>query len=129
MKTRSALGFAVVAAMISTSLNAARGFGQEPVEPAAKAASPSDGSWYRTPTPRAEKPSIARQKAVQRGEQRMARLDAMRWYGMSNSRPTAATMPYTTMYSPAWQMPGGRPFAWYASSRPVVIYTNPAVYR
>jgi hypothetical protein len=31
------------------------------------------------------------------------------------------------MYSPAWAMPGGRPFGWYYSSRPVVIITSPAI--
>ena len=92
----------------------------------------TEEAWhYRSPMPRAATPSLAKQKAALRGQQRMARLDAMRWYGFSNSRPTASGMPWTTMYSPAWQMPGGRPFAWYASSRPIVIINGsaPAVYR
>ena len=38
-------------------------------------------------------------------------------------------MPFTSMYSPAWQQPGGRPFAWYTSSRPIFIYTQAPVYR
>ena len=63
---------------------------------------------------------IVREKAKQRAAQRMARLDALRWYGMSNSRPTAASTPYTSMYSPAWQMPGGRPFAWF-HTRPTLV--------
>lgn len=91
----------------------------------------TEEAWhYRSPAPRAATPSIAKQKAVLRGQQRMARLDAMRWYGFSNSRPTASGMPWTTMYSPAWQMPGGRPFAWYTTSRPVVIINSaPTTYR
>lgn len=92
----------------------------------------AEEAWhYRSPMPRAATPSLAKQKAALRGQQRMARLDAMRWYGFSNSRPTASGMPWTTMYSPAWQAPGGRPFAWYASSRPIVIINGsaPAVYR
>jgi hypothetical protein len=85
---------------------------------------------YRPVTRRTETPTPARQKAQARGEQRMARLEALRWYGFSNSRPTATGMPWTTMYSPAWQRPGGRPFAWYVSHRPVLIYVTPeAMYR
>jgi hypothetical protein len=101
---------------------------QEAPAPAEERA-PAEDSWYRSPTPRAEQLTIARQKAMQRGQERMARLQALKWYGYSNSRPTAATLPFTTMYSPAWQQPGGRPFAWYTSSRPVVIYANGPVYR
>lgn len=92
----------------------------------------TEEAWhYRSPMPRAATPSIAKQKAALRGQQRMARLEAMRWYGFSGSRPTASGMPWTTMYSPAWQMPGGRPFAWYTSSRPIVIINGgpAAVYR
>lgn len=99
----------------------AQEFGEAPAEPVAPA---SEESWYRSPAPRAEKQSLAREKAISRGSARMARLEAMRWYGFSNSRPTAATMPFTTSYGSSWQYPGGRPFAWYANSRPVVIYTR-----
>ena len=92
----------------------------EPAAPEATATTPE--SFYPSTFKRSMEPTIAQQKAMQRGAQRMARLDAMRWYGFSNSRPTAAAMPYTSMYSPAWQLPGGRPFAWYTSSRPIMIY-------
>jgi hypothetical protein len=85
----------------------------------------TEESNYQPPAAPVEPLSLAREKAVQRGEQRMARLAAMKWYGFSNSRPTATTAPFTTMYSPAWQMPGGRPFAWYTSSRPIVIIASP----
>lgn len=85
----------------------------------------TEESTYQPPEPPTAPFSLAREKAVQRGEQRMARLAAMKWYGYSNSRPTATTAPFTTMYSPAWQMPGGRPFAWHTSSRPIVIIASP----
>jgi hypothetical protein len=91
-------------------------------EPLPAEAAEGDQWYYRTPPPKAEKRTLAQEKAIARGQQRMARLEAMRWYGFSGSRPTATAMPFTTMYSPAWQMPGGRPFAWYTSSRPIVIY-------
>jgi hypothetical protein len=120
-------GFAMAAAAALSVTGATRGqaqeFGEEPAAQPAPAAAESE-SWYRSTGPRVEKLTISQEKAIARGQQRMARLDAMRWYGFSNSRPTAAAMPYTTMYSPAWQQPGGRPFAWYANSRPVIVYTR-----
>jgi hypothetical protein len=64
---------------------------------------------YETTPPR----TIHQQNAIARGQQRQARMASMAWYGMSNSRPVATASPFATMYSPAWQMPGGRPFAWH----------------
>lgn len=85
-----------------------------------------DYSYYRPVHEKTPTPTIAQQKAAARAEQRMARLAAMRWYGFSGGRPTASGLPWTTMYSPAWQQPGGRPFAWYMSYRPTVIYVQPS---
>jgi hypothetical protein len=81
-------------------------------------------SWYNYDKPTEYQPNptaIIQQKAMIRAAKRQARMASMQWYGMSNSRPTAAAMPWSTMYSPAWQMPGGRPFAWYTSGRPVYV--------
>ncbi|MBX3424508.1 MAG: hypothetical protein KF688_02400 [Pirellulales bacterium] len=86
------------------------------------AASSEDEYAYEAAPARGQQPSIAHQKAMARAEQRMARLASMKWYGFSGARPTATGMAFTTMYSPAWQSPGGRPFAWHAASRPIVIY-------
>lgn len=96
----------------------AQEFVEEPTAPTPAATE----SWYPKVEKRNDNPTVAQQKAMERGAQRMARLEASRWYGFSNSRPTASGMPFTTMYSPAWQQPGGRPFVWYSSSRPIVIY-------
>jgi hypothetical protein len=101
---------------------------QEEKATPAKQTSGSEEVWYRT-APQAEKQTLARQKAVRRGEERMARMEALKWYGYSNARPVTTGMPFTTMYSPAWQMPGGRPYGWYTSSRPIVIITAAPVYR
>lgn len=111
---------AISALAIAAPSTAALGqeFAEEPTEPTTSATE----SWYPKPPKRNDNPTVAQQKAMERGAQRMARLEACRWYGFSNSRPTASGMPFTTMYSPAWQQPGGRPFAWYTSSRPIVIY-------
>lgn len=40
----------------------------------------------------------AEEKAAQRGE----RLAVLQWYGLSNSRPTASSMPFMGNYSPSW---------------------------
>lgn len=125
MKTLRFFSLSVVVAAASTvslftQTSGAQGFGEEGGAPPAAAANDGE-SWYRSPTVKEEKITIAREKSMARAQARMSRLDAMRWYGFSNSRPTAATLPFTTMYSPMWQMPGGRPFAWYTTSRPVVI--------
>ena len=40
--------------------------------------------------------------AVARFEQRTRRLESQRWFGISNSRPTASVDPYDGDYSPGW---------------------------
>lgn len=104
---------------------------QLPIPEQEPAPGAEDYGYYRPVREKTTEPTIAQQKAMARAQQRMARLDAMRWYGFSGGRPTASGLPWTTMYSPAWQQPGGRPFAWYMSSRPTVIYVQPStpVYR
>ena len=80
-------------------------------------------SWYyRQPTYQPNPRAIIHERAFARSNQRQARLAAMSWYGMYNARPTAAPTPFTSLYSPVWQQPGGRPFAWYASSRPTYVF-------
>ena len=75
-------------------------------------------SWYREQTTKPDSLAIIQQKAQIRAEQRNSRMASMQWYGMSNARPQAASTPFTGRYSPAWEMPGGRPYAWYPQARP-----------
>jgi hypothetical protein len=79
-------------------------------------------SWYRQSTYQPNPRAIIHEKAFVRSSQRQARLAALSWYGVYNARPTAGPTPFTSLYSPAWQLPGGRPFAWYASSRPTYVF-------
>jgi hypothetical protein len=126
MKKSSVGGVLVtLAALALTGASTARA--QQPAAPAPEAPAAAQGeTWYYRSSPEREQNfTVAQLKAQQRGAQRMARLEAMRWYGYSNSRPVATPMPWTTMYSPAWQMPGGRPFAYYLSHRPLVIINQP----
>jgi hypothetical protein len=129
MKTIRAYGLAVATLGVLLTAPSRHAIGQQFEEAPPERAATTDDSWYQAPAPRVEKQSVSREKAMARGQQRMARLEAMRWYGFYGSRPTAASMPYTSMYSPAWQQPGGRPFAWYTSSRPITIYHVAPTYR
>jgi hypothetical protein len=129
MKSIPTYGLAVAVLGVVLTTTSRQAIGQDFEDAPADRPAATEDSWYRAPAPRAEQQSVSREKAMARGQQRMARLDAMRWYGFYGSRPTAATMPYTSMYSPAWQQPGGRPFAWYTSSRPITIYHIAPTYR
>src|SRR5690606_39189677 len=77
-----------------------------------------DSSQYAKPTPQ----EIIQYKAQIRAQQRMTRMASMEWYGMSASRPRASVTPFPGLYSPVWQMPGGRPLAWTPSrfAQPVI---------
>jgi hypothetical protein len=83
----------------------------------AAAADERDSNYYPQPAYRPNPRAIIHEKAQVRAYQRQARLASMNWYGMSNSRPMAATTPFTSRYSPVWEMPGGRPYSWYPTYR------------
>jgi hypothetical protein len=53
-----------------------------------------------------------RRKAEERAQQRTQRLAAMKWYGLSNSRPQASTTPFMSVYSPAWVGNGYNRYDW-----------------
>lgn len=48
-----------------------------------------------------------RAKADFRAEQRQRRLESMKWFGLSNSRPRASSDPFHGDYSPGWVGPCG----------------------
>jgi hypothetical protein len=87
----------------------------------------ADDSQYTSSTytaPPAYEPNprfIVQQNAQTRAQQRQLRLSSMAWYGMSNSRPTASPTPFASRYSPVWEMPGGRPYAWFTFNRPTYL--------
>lgn len=91
----------------------------------------AEKEWYYGPTTPAETKPLGKQRAEYRARQRQARLESSRWYGHSALRPTASGLPFTTMYSPKWTRPGGRPFAWYISQSPNVVISPyyPTYYR
>jgi len=110
--------------IVATWRNAATA--EDTSEPAKPTADGTQADWYYGSEPaQVEVKSIAQQKSQLRAQQRMARLEAMRWYGFSASRPTASGLPFTSSYSPSWTRPGGRPFAWYSGGGPSVVINRP----
>ena len=55
---------------------------------------------------------VIRRKAEKKAEQRRQRLAAMKWFGWSQSRPTASPTPWTGVYSPSWVGNGADPYHW-----------------
>src|SRR5437868_4884592 len=53
-----------------------------------------------------------RRKAEAQADQRISRLSALRWYGLSNSRPQASPIPTMGVYSPAWVGNGWNRYDW-----------------
>ena len=67
--------------------------------------------------------AIVQQKAQARAEQRNDRMATSSWYGISNSRPSAARRRSRSRYGSPWEMPGGRPYSWYpAYARPNYVF-------
>ncbi len=72
----------------------------------------------RTDDPR----TIIRERAAQQTAQRQARLAAMQWYGLSNSRPICSPNPFTNVYSARWVSNGYNPNEWVGSAGGTTIY-------
>jgi hypothetical protein len=111
----------LVAAMAAGSLAQQPGTSEQGTASDEAALSPE--MWfYKHQLERYDNPKTAvRRNAEFQHQQRLARQEAMKWYGFSNARPVASPTPFMTMYSPAWQSNWGRPFAWYTSGRPMVV--------
>jgi hypothetical protein len=63
--------------------------------------------------------AVVRAKADYKSQQRERRLESMKWYGLSNSRPRAAGDPWHSDYSPQWvSSPGFYPSRWNGVSQP-----------
>jgi len=74
---------------------------------------------------RHDDPALAvRRKAEIQADQRLARLAAMKWYGLSNSRPVANPTPFTGPYSPAWIGNGYERFDYVPGGSTATIYVE-----
>jgi hypothetical protein len=60
-----------------------------------------------------------RAKADLRAQSRQHRLESMKWFGLSNTRPRACSDPYHADYSPGWvSNPGFYPSRWNGITTP-----------
>jgi hypothetical protein len=60
-----------------------------------------------------------RAQAELRTQQRQHRLESMKWFGLSNSRPRACSDPFNSDYSPGWcANPGYFPARWNGVTSP-----------
>lgn len=81
--------------------------------------------YYQQQLERYDDPKTAvRRNAEFQAQQRMARLEAMKWHGVSIARPLASPTPFTSMYSATWQSNPYRPLAWYTSGHPTIVVTG-----
>jgi len=107
---------------------------QQPVAPAGHFTPPSLSAppvtpelWiYAQELQRHDDPAQAvRRKAELKADQRISRLAALRWYGLSNSRPDASVTPTMGIYSPSWVGNGWNRYDWMGGGSPAVgLYTD-----
>jgi hypothetical protein len=85
---------------------------------------PTPEMWfYEQERRRWEDPlTIVRANAAEQAAQRHARIAAMAWYGMSNSRPNVSPDPTDSPFAPHWRSNGYQPAEWIgAASHSTII--------
>lgn len=81
--------------------------------------------FYQQELRRHEDPRVAvRQKAEFRRNQRQRRIAAMKWFGLSNSRPVANPTPVTSSYSPGWTSNTYWPYQWSGQGRTAAFHAR-----
>jgi hypothetical protein len=111
--------------VVAVSLSACSCFAKGTLMNTGAEESSQEQSWNREQksTLHQESRAIVQQKAEARSAQRMDRMATSAWYGVSNSRPSATSTPFTARYGSVWEMPGGRPYSWYpAYARPNYVF-------
>jgi hypothetical protein len=63
-----------------------------------------------------------RRKAEYKADQRLSRINSAKWYGYSNSRPEASSIPFMGDYSPGWNGNGYSRYQWIGSGTRYVPY-------
>lgn len=82
--------------------------------------------FYEQERARQESPKYAvRRKAELRSTQRQQRLATMKWYGMSNTRPTANPTPLFSTYAPTWVSGAADPLRWHVGARTIYVVAQP----
>lgn len=100
---------------------------ESPTIPTPSLTSATPEMWfYEQERARQENPKTAlRRKAELRSAQRAQRIAAMKWYGMSNSRPTANPTPLFSTYSPTWVSRAADPLRWHAGAPTIYVVAQP----
>ena len=95
----------------------------EQTDPHASMANLTPEMWlYMQQLERYDDPKMAvRRKAEERAAQRTNRIAARKWFGLSNSRPTASPIPVMGTYSPFWSGNDSDPNRWNGVGPAVVI--------
>ena len=62
-----------------------------------------------------------RRKAEARTAARTQRLEAMRWFGLSNARPQASVTPFMGVFSPSWGGNGYDRYDWIGVGWPTTV--------
>jgi hypothetical protein len=84
--------------------------------------------FYEQERARQESPKFAvRRKAELRSTQRQQRLAAMKWYGISNTRPTANPTPLFSTYAPTWVSGAADPLRWQVGAPTIYVVAQPRV--
>lgn len=85
--------------------------------------SPTPEMWfYEQERIRHDDPKAAvRRNAEYRAAQRQSRIESMKWFGMSNSRPMASGTPHMGTYSPYWSSTNHDPYRWTMGQQPTIV--------
>ena len=85
---------------------------------------------YMQQLERHDDPKMAvRRKAEERAAQRTHRIAARKWFGLSNSRPSANPIPVMGTYSPFWSGNDIDPHRWNGVGAPVIIVEDEELVR
>ncbi|MGE0610070.1 MAG: hypothetical protein AB7O62_23465 [Pirellulales bacterium] len=68
--------------------------------------------------------AAVRRKAEFKADQRLRRIESLKWFGYSNARPTTTPDFQFGPASPQWSSNSGNPMLWRGISRPTVILEN-----
>ena len=84
---------------------------------------PTPEMWfYEQERARHDDPKLAiRRRAELRGLQRQDRLASLKWYGLSNSRPSVSITPWFGSYSANWGSNTPDPMRWRAAPVPLIV--------
>lgn len=73
-------------------------------------------SFPAPPDRKAEAQEAIHRKAELKAAQRQRRLATQKWFGYSNSRPSASAAPFMGIYSPSWSGNSNTPYLWNGST-------------